>query len=396
MKLMNKKDILQKARYESFGGIISTNNPPSLVYVDREFMKETGYDFSPLWSEPQKHLSAPTEVHFNITNRCPYSCKHCTTNAGSSCTDLPLASIKRIIDTLAEMKVFHIAFGGGELFTRPDAIEIAVYARSKNIIPNATTNGFYMTQELAEKCRVFGQINVSMDGIGEKYGIIRGVDGFEQADKAVKLLVDAGVNTGLNCVVTRGNFDSLEEVVSYASNNGLREVLFIRLKPSGRAAEIYEQHKPTFEQNKSFFKLLLRMAKKYKLNIQADCSFIPHICYHRPSPKVMQLFGVEGCQGGNVLLGVRHDGFFNSCSHYMDYFEDVNLLPEVWDKHPHLKQFRERKVTDQICTKCSYFSICKGGCPLFSQYKTGDFNQPDPECPILEEMRQLSNLIGSK
>jgi len=386
VKSMSQAEVV---RFEHFGGIIGINNPPSLVFVDQQYMKELGYDHSTLWSNNEKHLSAPTEVHFNITNRCPLSCRHCTTSANSHAEkEMSLPEIKKVIDSLAEMKVFHIAFGGGELFSRADAIEIAQYARSKNIIPNATTNGYYMTRELAEKCTVFGQINVSMDGIGDRYGVIRGVDAFEQADRAIRLLAAAGVNTGINCVVTKDNFDFLEEVVAYASRLGLREVLFIRLKPSGRATEIFEQHKPTLEQNKKFFPFLISMAKKYKLNIQADCSFIPHICYHKPSAKIMQLFGVDGCQGGNLLLGVRHDGYFNACSHYKDYFEDVKGLAAVWNEYPHFKQFRERKITEDQCSKCNYFSVCKGGCPLFSEYETGDFNKPDPDCPALEELRQ--------
>ena len=131
---------------------------------------------------------------------------------------------------------------GENYLPRPDAIELAEYASSKGIVPNATTNGYYLTPELASQCSVFGQINVSVDGIGDHYDIVRGSGSFEFADQALKSLVLAGVNAGINCMATRVNFDKLEEVVSYADQLHLKEVLFLRLKPSGRAKEIYEEY----------------------------------------------------------------------------------------------------------------------------------------------------------
>lgn len=373
-------------RYEPFGGIIGLNEPPALVFVDKDYMRELGYEDSPLWKENAKYLTAPTEVHFSITNICNLNCRHCTSGSGKEMeNEVTTEQIKKAIDILAEMKVFHIALGGGELFLRPDAIEVAKYARSKGIVPNATTNGYYMTPELAKECTVFGQINISIDGIGDNYGVVRGTNIFEHADKAVRMLVEAGVNTGVNCMATSANFDRLEEVVAYADSLNLKEVLFLRLKPSGRALEIYNEFKLTHQQNKKFFKFIMKMAKKYKPNIQVDCSFVPNLCYGKPSKKTMRMLGVEGCEGGNVLLGMRPDGWINACSHYREYFPDIFELKKLWHEHKHFKQFRERNVSEEACKKCTYVDLCHGGCPLFSEYLKGDFNVPDPECPILIE-----------
>lgn len=373
-----------KVRYESFGGIVGINDPPALVYVNKKIMKELGLNKSELWNNPQGYLSAPTEVHFNITNSCPLNCSHCTTDAScDSSQDMSTDDIKRAIDVLADMKVFHIAFGGGELFIRQDAIEIAEYAILKGIVPNATTNGYYMTAELADKCKIFGQINVSLDGLGENYGVIRGINAFDKADNAIKLLVNAGVSTGINCVVTKMNFDKLEEVISYADNIGVKEVLLIRLKPSGRAKAIYNDFKLTHQQNTEFYPFIMKMMKKYKPMINIDCSFTPNICYHKPLKWMMKKFGCEGCTGGDSLLGLRHDGYVNACSHYGEYIENVFQLPTLWNEHSHFKSFRDRSVADENCVRCKYFEVCRGGCPLFSEFIKGDFNLPDPECPIL-------------
>ncbi len=64
-------------RYENFGGIIAGQNPPFLAYVDRDYMRQLGLKGSSLWDtvdESIGSLSAPTEVHFSITNRCSAGC----------------------------------------------------------------------------------------------------------------------------------------------------------------------------------------------------------------------------------------------------------------------------------------------------------------------------------
>jgi len=376
----------QKVRYESFGGIIGLREPPALVYVNHAYLRKLGYPGSPLWHSRRSHLSAPTEVHFSITNRCPLHCRHCTADSGPErAGELTTGEIKAALDVLAKMQVFHVALGGGELFARPDAIEIAEYALSLDIVPNATSNGYYMTPELARQCRVFGQINISLDGIGDSYGVIRGADNFDRADRALRLLAEAGVTTGINSVVTRANFDRLREVVAHAHELGLREVLLLRLKPSGRARQIYDDYKLTPDQAKQLFPLVLRLAREFKPVIQVDCSFVPMICYHKPSRQTMRLLGIEGCEGGNILLGMRPDGRVNSCSHYPDYYESIFTLPRLWEEHEHFKRFRARRITSGYCVRCRYGGICRGGCPLFAMYASGDFDLPDPECPVLIE-----------
>jgi radical SAM protein with 4Fe4S-binding SPASM domain len=374
-----------RARYEAFGGIVALEEPAGLAFVDRQMMRELGYPGSPLWrrrARGHEPLSAPTEVHFNVTSRCPLHCRHCTTDAGEG-AELDTAEVKAALDVLARAGVFHVAFGGGEFFLRDDAIELARYARAVGLVPNATTNGHVFTRALARKCRVFGQINVSLDGVGLNYDVVRGAGSFALADRTLRWLREAGVDAGVNCVVARVNFDHLEEVVAYADRLGLCEVLCLRLKPSGRARAVYHDLKLTAAQGRALYPLLRRLARRYRPRIQVDCSFVPHLCSHRPSKRLMRTLGVDGCGAGNLLLGVRADGSVNGCSHHPDAFGDVRELPALWPRHPHFRAFRTRRVTHPACRACPYFEVCRGGCPLFSEFLAGDFQAPDPECPRL-------------
>src|SRR5690349_4304751 len=100
---------------ERFGGIVETERPRALLHVDREMMRELGYPESPLWQlAGEGPLSAPREVHVVLSRRCAAGCRGCYVDATPSGAALPLEEACRILDELAEMRVFHVALGGGE------------------------------------------------------------------------------------------------------------------------------------------------------------------------------------------------------------------------------------------------------------------------------------------
>ena len=381
-------------RFESFGGIIEIDNPPLLAFVDRNYMRGLKLGESPLWT-PQggekpgpAHLSAPIEVHFSVTNHCPLQCSHCYMDSGKKLPgELSTEKFKKALDVLSEMKVFHLALGGGESFGREDFMELAHYAREKNIVPNLTTNGYYINDKIAKECKVFGQVNVSIDGISPKETSgAREAGSFSIAQKAIDSLKKARIRTGINCVISKRNFSRLEEIAAYAKRKKLQDVEFLRIKPAGRGKRHYGEMKLSNEENIKLYPLLLKLSKKYGINIKIDCSFVPMLCYHKPSKKEMEMFSVYGCEAGNVLLGIEADGTVHGCSFLKPASINVFDLKKKWDTSGELKKLRDwDKKAPAPCNKCEYLDLCKGGCHAVAEFVTGDFYAPDPECPIVVE-----------
>ena len=380
-----------KYRFENFGGIISSENPPFLAFVDRDYMRELGLDNSPLWDTDDESigpLSAPTEVHFALTNQCSAQCPHCYMAAGEKeQRELDTASFKKALDILAQMNVFHIALGGGEALERPDLFEIAEYARSKGLVPNLTISGLNVTPETARKMKIFGQVNVSLDGIGRFYGVFRGKDMFSTADKALDLLVAADVPTGVNCVLGRRNFDGVTDLFEYARQKNLNEIEFLRFKPAGRAANLYKHERTTYEQNISLTPMLARLSAQHGVTAKVDCSFVPMFCYHKPPRQILESMATYGCEAGNVLLGIRSGGSVSGCSFTKTSGLSVFDLPAAFDrKQQHFDRIRTwPQRAEQPCLSCEYIDICKGGCHAVSEHLTGDFDKPDPDCPFVVE-----------
>lgn len=374
-----------KFRPESFGGVLALEEPPLLVHVDRDFMRSLGHPHHPLWEGPEVSLlSAPLEVHFSVTNACSQKCGNCYMDSGESdAGEMSGGDFRKAVDVLADMGVFHLALGGGEALERTDFFELASYVRSRGMVPNLTTNGHLMTRELARKCDIFGQVNVSIDDARGEVGNTGDTENLNRRVGAVDLLLEAGIKVGVNCVVSRQNFPVLSGMFDFAAQRGLTDLELLRLKPTGRAQASYFDSRLTPAQHRDFYPVIRELSRESGVAAKIDCSFVPMFCWHRPDKALMEQFSVYGCEAGNVLLGARSDGRFAGCS-FLEGEENILELPRLWSGSQHLQALRQwPDRAPEPCRSCDYLDICKGGCRAVSKFVAGDMYAPDPECPYL-------------
>lgn len=374
---------MRRIRYEDFGAIIALRDPPALVHVDHEFVAGAGLPPSPYAQAPLGHLSAPTEVHLLLTERCPAGCPSCYVAATPHAVERPAADLRAAFDRLADAGVFDVALGGGESMLRDDLFELAAYARQVGLTPNLTTSGIAMTPERARQCRVFGQVNVSLDGLGEVYRDARGYDGAALALSALTMLRDAGVSTGINLVVCRATLPTLVQTIDAAVAAGAGEIELLRFKPSGRARLTYEAQKLREPDQRRFVALLEPLAERHRdVHIKVDCSFVPLLCATGPDPERLAQFGVIGCEAGNVMSAVRGDLSATACSFVEQPLGDVTALLDYWNTHPDLRRWRSwADSAPQPCASCRYRTLCRGGCKVVSNHVNGSLWTADPECP---------------
>jgi radical SAM protein with 4Fe4S-binding SPASM domain len=380
-------------RYERFGGIVHLERPRALVFVDRDRARRLGYADSPLWEKDESPdesldalLSGPLEAHLQLTNRCEAGCAGCYTGAtpAGAPHEYGLEEWKRSIDALANQGVFHLALGGGESALLPWLGEIAAYARERGMIPNLTTSGLYDRETLDRLCswaRLFGQINVSIDGVEADYQKVRGFDGFARADEAVVALRKASKHVGIICVVTRENFARLGEVFAYAKKRKLREIELLRFKPSGRGSRVYEQMRCSDEQHRALVPMILKLARKHRMRVRLDCSYTPMVAHHKVKPKLMRWLAIYGCAGGDLLVGAKATGALTACSFAPPIEARVDEIGSYWAKEDAFAPFRRWPDAAEPCRSCDYLQLCRGGCRVVSAHVAGDPRVSDPECP---------------
>lgn len=109
--------------------------------------------------------AAPELVDVKITDFCPYNCAFCyqgSTQQGKHASADWL--IYHLAPALAGMRVFEVAFGGGEPTLHPDFERIVRRFRDQGIVPNVTTRNprWFMTMD-AKTLDVLGAVAVSCD-----------------------------------------------------------------------------------------------------------------------------------------------------------------------------------------------------------------------------------------
>lgn len=391
----------RRARFERFGAIVQLTIPRALVFVDRTMARRVvAVDREPAaWREPESELgdhvlSAPLEAHLQITNRCAAGCKGCYTGASAegAPNEWGLAEWKRALDALADAGVFHVALGGGESAVLPWLGDLADHARSRGIIPNLTTSGLDGLDALLAIADRFGQINVSLDGLGDTYAAVRGFDGFARADAAIRALRAIKHEVGINVVVTRHNFAELDRIFAYAAARRLSEVELLRFKPSGRGARAYTELRCTDDQHRAFLPEILDAARRHRVRVKVDCSYTPMLAHHKPDRSLLAELAVYGCTGGDFLVGAKPDGRLTACSfaspppHLDGERPRVDALATYWTAPDAFGPFRTWREASEPCASCEYHSLCRGGCKVVSAHLAGDMAAPDPECPrVIDE-----------
>lgn len=378
-------------RPEAFGGIVQLETPRALVFVDRDYARSLGEDGGARWHDGgdgdigARPLAAPLEAHLQLTNRCDAGCKGCYTGATptGAAGEWGLAEWKRAVDALADAGVFHLALGGGESATLPWLGELARHATARGLVPNLTTSGLAGVDDLVAIAPLFGQINVSIDGVGPAYAAVRGFDGFDRADQAIVRLRAVKKEIGLNCVVTRQTFDGLGDVFAYARRRKLNEVELLRFKPAGRGERTYEELRCTDAQHRAFLPAILRLARRHRVRVRVDCSYTPMIAWHDPGAEMLAQLAVYGCTGGDFLIGAKASGVMTACSFAAppEGKPAVTDIGAYWDRPGAFGAFRDWRAADEPCASCRYHALCRGGCRVVSAHVTGSLAAPDPECP---------------
>ena len=183
-------------------------------------------------------------VVWNLTRTCNLKCVHCYTD---SCAmkypdELTTAQCKTVLDDLGDFKVPAVLFSGGEPLVRPDVLELAEYARSRNLHVVLSTNGTLIDAAKARRLKEleFSYVGISLDSaIPAIHDEFRGVKGaFERTMRGFRHCVEAGQKVGLRLTLTRHTVQDLGRIFDFLEAEGIDRACFYHLCPSGRGKSL--------------------------------------------------------------------------------------------------------------------------------------------------------------
>jgi len=168
------------------------------------------------WGEVLNHIFrliklsrsyVPQAIVIEPTNICNLKCLHCTAQNGKKRGLIEWELYRKIIDYNPQLTSV-ILSRNGEPFIHPKIFEMINYARQKDIYVSVYTNGILIKKDILPKIFESGlsEIIFSIDGVGETYRKIRGIDYGLVEKNFLNLLGErtrrkSGLKAGINMVL---------------------------------------------------------------------------------------------------------------------------------------------------------------------------------------------------
>lgn len=263
--------------------------------------------------------------------------------------NMSVENFKRIVNE-CKGRTFQFALGGaGDVDTHEHFEEILSICRENYIVPNFTTSGIAMTKEKAEICKKYcGAVAVS-----EHFA--------PYTDRAIDLLLDAGVKTNIHYVLSNKSIDiAIDRLRNNSFKEGINAVVFLLYKPVGLGTKAnvlrYDD-----ERLKVFFDLVDNMKHPFKIGF--DSCTIPAI--HNFTRSIDER-SIDTCEGGRWSMYITSDMKALPCSfdnQEMRWSYDISndTIQNAWNS----KQFDDfRNHFRTSCLSCKDRRNCMGGCPI--------------------------------
>lgn len=385
---------------------------PELVRSDIQNLRKVGLDPARL---PKRHavavgaevrgiptLSAPLEIHWEITGRCNLECLHCYNNSARNSPQPTLEQISSVTDELkeAKTKVRGIIVSGGEPLMHPHLRKILEAIRPLAAEVVLATNGALVCESNIDwVAGMIDAVNLSIDSSNaDSFSKFRGHPGIlHKAVNAMRLFVKHGIPVVAQTTISRYNVDSLDDLALLLRSGGA--AFWIARLPIriGRARN-NEQHFLTAREAQAKEPLFQRIRNRYASDFD-----LLHIgnrfmwSYDEPFVRHDHKTGLATCAAGTMLAAIRPDGTMVPCAVFGDSASpEVHSLPvwngrflSEWRNADCFKMMREIKLERILpCNSCGKLpGTCDGGCRAVAFHTFGSVYGPDPDCNYVRAFR---------
>ena len=166
-----------------------------------------------------------------LTSRCNLRCTMCKYWQTETEEVLSSERWQAVFGELRELGCRKVHFSGGEVFLRPDFLDLAEAAVGLGLKVNLTTNGTLLSKDSARRLARMGVngVSVSLDGATRKlHNRVRGRDyAYRRTLRALGWLrrYSPDLTLRVNFVLMRTNYEALPEMVRLAGELGANDLL---------------------------------------------------------------------------------------------------------------------------------------------------------------------------
>ncbi len=327
----------------------------------------------------RRSLAARTPVSgsIEVSRRCPLTCVQCYNrlpmdDGPARSRELSLAEHRRILDEITEAGCLWLLYTGGEIFARPDFLDIYTHAKRNGLLLTLFTNGTLITPRIADYLAEYRPLSVEITLYGasaDTYERVTGVRGsYARCLRGIRLLLERRLPLKLKAVGITYNRHEL------AAMRGLAEDL-------GVAFAFDAEINPHIDCSPEPLAVRLAPAQVVALDLQDERRLnewrqlaARHGEQGSAGPMPEQLYD---CGAGLLSFAIDPEGMLTLCviSHRDRYDLRRGTFREGWDRF--LLEVRSRTTACRTrCAACNLRWIC-GSCPATGYLETGD-----PEDPV--------------
>ena len=322
-------------------------------------------------------------LEIEITRRCNLNCIHCYAG-GNQKIDLNETLIKNIIEQANDMGVNRLVLTGGEPLLDKNVFAYAEYAKKIGVPEVALlTNGTLLDKEKSAKCQVFSGVQMSLDGVPQKAGVLR-ENYFPQLEHAIELLHQQNIPITLYATINKGNLNDIDLMIDYATKQNCT-IAFNCLIPIKK--DLARLVPSTQELKKAFTDIVSQIKENPRVRLSHHFRFLVDEQRRLEFENMPSDAGIcGGCLAGIAAGYVTAEGDFLPCPFIRVSCGNIKKqkLEDIWNNSPILSTLRNRRAFKGKCGTCKFVNCC-GGCRASSLYKYGELNNSDDNC-FLEEI----------
>lgn len=251
----------------------------------------------------------------------------------------------------------------------PNFVPIVQQSRRRGLLPNVTTNGHLLTEQLVTQIRgLIGEVRLSFnDGATVNRRLL--------AEKSA-LLKAWNVQFGYNVIVTHRNVSQIEEILQELLELHPHSITLLRPKPAPFNERWYAANALSQHDSMHLAEQLRRLEPLFvETMLTVDCAF--SYLFHGLSEEELMRRGVAGCAMGERFVVVAWNGDVYPCSHVrgQEYkmgnvkeqrFQDIC---ETCNAFTH--SLADRRCSEENCSSSTRRKFC-GGCPAIASHIPGN------------------------
>jgi radical SAM protein with 4Fe4S-binding SPASM domain len=341
-------------------------------------------------------LGRPSDIIWNITNRCNLLCDHCYMSADGHALPDQLSDEETIalIDQMGELGVPLVFISGGEPMMRSNFWDIIERAHSYGMHIVVSTNATFITRENAKRLKANGVdwIATSLYGPPQFHDQMVGVPGtHDRVINAIKVLREEGVGVALKSAVSKDTLPFIPHIIAKAKELDARLVYLCDLITSGRSEGEADARisAPQWKELADWILGdLLDPESDTEYDIGAIPSVIPYLAEKLKAEGVDVTNGlkrlelVSACPVGKGHMNINSEGGIMPCQFAQDW--TVGNVREMTLTEATKELYKlDQQEAKGICApeNCEYSRICRG-CRTKAWQATGDAMFEDDTCLI--------------